>query len=794
MRDGDKRSVASLLLGCACATLATGIAQAQTPAPDRVAKGDVTIRETSHGVPHVLASDLRGAGYGAGYAQARIAICEMAGRFVTVRAERSLFFGADGDVSDGPARVTNLESDFFWQRIRDARLVEGELALPEPIGPSAGLRQLIEGFAAGYNRYLADTGRSRLPDKRCAGQPWVRPITAHDVYLRAMHWNLYRSGGALVRQLVAAAPNGAPAKTASIVAHIDGEMRRGDGSNMIALGAETTDNGRGMLFANPHWTWEGPDSWIEAHLTVPGKLNVTGMQTIGLPVVQTGFNDTVAWAGTTSFANRYTFYKLRLKPGARDTVLIDGKEQRLTPRTVRVRARGADGRIVTREHIFWESPFGLAVVDKDLPWGADSLYAVKDVAYSFRWLSQQLRINQATSAEDLSAAAAKYMAIGWRNLSAADKDGNVFYGDRTAIPAAPDDFATACAADRGSIGRGRGADILVLDGSRSACEWRSYADAPVRGIFGAAELPQLHRRDYIVQSNDTHWVNNLREPLEGFPKLMGPERTARTLRTRNALDKVEQRLAGTDGLPGNRFTLPQLKTVTMDNRVFTTRLWLDDVLAMCADPAMPADFAEAGRVLRAWDRKNDVDSRGALLWRRFAERLAPDGQRTGTLDLYRVPFDVKRPVSTPSGLNTADPRVRAALRGAIDDLRASGIALDARLGDYQYAFKGTERIPVAGGVDVEGQYNLTDARRGWVPGEGYPDVWSGSSFIMWMQFTDQGPRGQSIMTMSQSRDPGSPFFTDQSRMWVSKQTKAMLFDEASIAADDNLKVTRLRAK
>ena len=785
---GGIGSFARLLASGTGLVLMAGLAQAQ-PAPVR---GSVAIRETSHGVPHVLASDLRGVGYGAGYAQARIAICEMAGRFVTVRAERSLFFGADSNVPDGPARVTNLESDFFWQRIRDERLVERELALPEPIGPSASLRQLIEGFAAGYNRYLADTGVASLPDKRCAGRSWVRPITAHDVYLRAMHWNLYRSGGALVRQLVAATPQGAPARTASILGHIDKELRRGDGSNMIALGAEATDNGRGMLFANPHWTWEGPDSWIEAHLTVPGKLNVIGMQTIGLPVVQTGFNDNVAWAGTTSFANRYTFYKLKLVPGSRDTVLIDGKPRRLTPRRVRVRLRAPDSRIVTREHVFWESPFGLVFVDKDLPWSTGSLYAVKDVAYSFRWLSQQLRINQATSAKDLSTAAAAYMAIGWRNLSAADKDGNVFYGDRTAIPAVPNELARTCAADRGSIGRGRGADILVLDGSRSACDWATFADAPVRGIFGAAQLPQLHRRDYILQSNDTHWLNNLRQPLEGFPSLMGPERTARTLRTRNAIDKVESRLAGTDGLPGNRFTLPLLKTITMDNRVFTANLWLDDVLAMCANPAMPSDFAEVGRVLRAWDRRNDVDSRGALLWRRFAERLAPDGMRTGALDLYRVPFDVKRPVATPTGLRTEDPRVKAALRGAIDDLRGSGIALDARLGDYQYSFKGAERIPVAGGVDVEGQYNLTDARRGWVPGQGYPDVWSGSSFIMWMQFTDTGPRGQSIMTMSQSRDPGSPFFADQSRMWVGKQTKAMLFDEADIARDRNLKITRLR--
>ena len=76
--------------------------------------------------------------------------------------------------------------------------------------------------------------------------------------------------------------------------------------------------------------------------------------------------------------------------------------------------------------------------------------------------------------------------------------------------------------------------------------------APVPGIFSADQLPQLHRRDYMAQSNDTHWLNNARQPLEGFPLIMGAERTPRDLRTRNALLKVEDRLAGIDGYPGNR--------------------------------------------------------------------------------------------------------------------------------------------------------------------------------------------------------------------------------------------------
>lgn len=746
-----------------------------------------SIRTTSHGVPHVIAPDYLGVGFGAGYAQAGHVICEMAGRFLTVRAERSLFLGPDEPVPDGPAPVRNIESDFFWQRIIDARIVEGDLRKPPPLGPSKDDRDLARGFAAGYNQYLADVGVANLSDPRCRGAVWVRPITERDVYLRAMHWNLFRSGGSLIAQLVAASPDGTPAATTAADV-VRAGVEAANGSNMIALGADATDTGRGMLFANPHWFWEGPDSWVEMHLTIPGRLNVIGMQTIGLPVIQTGFNNAVAWAGTSSFANRYTFYRLPLERGSRVSYRVDGALKRLTARTVSVQARTATGSIETRRHTFWESPFGLAIADRNLPWTDTHVFVMRDVGYTFRWLGQQLRINTATSTTDLADTASAYMAIGWRNLAAADADGRVFYGDRTAVPAVSSERARDCAVDAGDRGDTGRAQILVLDGGRAACQWATLTDAPVPGIFGARDLPQLHRRDYVLQSNDTHWLNNLRAPLEGYPSVMGPERTARTLRTRNALSKVEGRLTGTDGHPGNRFSLELLKTITMDNRVFSADIWLEDVVRLGEQVGAADAVVRAAAVLRRWDRTENLDSSGALLWRRFVERLTAAVGRAGLAGLSTVPFDASDPVRTPRGLRTDDPRVAPALIAAVTDLQGSGIPLDASLRPYQFVVKGDLRIPVSGGPESVGQYNKIDARHGWTPGQGYPDVNNGSSFIMWMRFTPAGPEGESIMTMSQSRNPASPYFADQTQLWATLTTKRMLFTEADIAADPRLRV------
>ena len=759
-----------------------------------------TIRTTAYGVPHVSADSYADLGFGAGYAYAQQALCEIAGRFVTVRAERSRYFGPDERVPDGPGRAANLESDFFWRRILDLELVEQELALPPPLGPSDELRQLMSGYAAGYNEYLAVTGVEHLPDPRCRGQAWVRPITEKDLYLRAMHWNLYRSGGSIISQIVAAAPpwpepgrgpaaarSAAPVEEAQTVRQVlQEEFERADGSNMIAIGADATDNGRGMLFANPHWTWEGPDRWFEMHLTIPGRLNVYGMQTSGLPVIQTGFNEHVAWAGTSSVANRWTIYELKLAPGRPTSYVYDGTVRTMTPRVVRVEAKGADGRIATREHTFWETHFGPMLQDRNLAWNDETAYAMRDVAYTFRWLGQQLRINQSRSTKELSDSGREYMAIGWRNLAAADSGGNVFYGDRTAVPNVSDRQIEACATSRIAREELRQySRMLLLDGSRSACEWGAAPDAPVPGILPASALPELHRRDYVLQSNDTHWLNSLGQPLEGYPAIMGDERTPRTLRTRNALRKVESRLNGTDRHPGTRFTLPLLKTITMDNQVFSADLWLQDTVAFCR--TIPT-LGEACDVLAAWDKTENLDSPGALLWRRFVERLGSGGGRQGAIDLYTTKFDPADAIRTPTGLDVRNPRVSTALRAAVADLKDSGIPLRATLRDYQYAIKGNDRIPISGGPEAVGQYNRADARGGWVPGAGYPGLDSGASFIMWMQFTDAGPVGESILTFSQSPNPASPHYADQTRLWSEMKTKPIQFREGDIAAVETLTI------
>src|SRR5215216_4276353 len=98
------------------------------------------VRRTTGGWAHVKARDYGSLGFGYGYAYAQDQICELADIVTTVNARRSRWFGT----GDG-----NLESDFFYQWIRDRRVVERLAHRKAPHGPSKVVRATVMGFVAG---------------------------------------------------------------------------------------------------------------------------------------------------------------------------------------------------------------------------------------------------------------------------------------------------------------------------------------------------------------------------------------------------------------------------------------------------------------------------------------------------------------------------------------------------------------------------------------------------------------------------------------------------------------------
>ncbi len=93
---------------------------------------------------------------------------------------------------------------------------------------------------------------------------------------------------------------------------------------------------------------------------------------------------------------------------------------------------------------------------------------------------------------------------------------------------------------------------------------------------------------------------------------------------------------------------------------------------------------------------------------------------------------------TPRGLNTAAPGFATALGGAVAELRAAGIPLDAPLGRHRFVVRNGKRIPVHGGTEPLGVWNKVEPV--WnAAGGGYTEVTTGSSCLQAVGWNGGGP-------------------------------------------------------
>ena len=784
-----------------------------------------TIKYTRYGVPHITAPNVRSLAFGWGYAFAKDNICEIAETYVTVNGDRSRWFGPDGKwtFSGNSAVYNNLESDFFYQQINDSGLIEDLLTRKPPEGPKREVKQGVRGYVAGYNHYLGQVGRKGISDPACRGERWVRPIKAIDSYRRFFQLASLASQGVAIGSIASAAPVAGAEAAAKQQAFerwtSDPDSAQGlmkiqpqIGSNAYGIGADASSNGKGLLYGNPHFPWDGSERLYQSHLRVPGKIDVQGASLMGVPLINIGWTKGLAWSHTVATAWRFIPYQLTLAPGDPYSYVIDGQTRPMERRVVTVKVRTPEG-LEERTNTIYYTEFG-PVFDSlqgiPLPWLPTTAFAMHDVNESnFRYLNHFFANNKAQSVAEYDRIQAKYQGIPWVNSIAADRKGNAYYSMGGAIPYVTDEKAAACATAAGQatfavLG------LPLMDGSRSDCLPDSSPEAAAPGIFPHSEIPTLIRSDYVENGNDSHWLTNPHEPLTGFDRVIGIEGAERTYRTRIGLIQAEERIAGTDGFSGKGFNLERLENVSFGNRNYLGELWRDDLVGLCRlVPVMAGrtgavvDVGDACDALAAWDLRDNLDSRGSILFRRFATRLLgnfrslPTGTqgftRPGDQTLYTRQYSSADPLNTPSGLNVLNPLVQAALADAVADLEGIGAAPDDPLGIWQYDVRGDQRIPIHGGPGGHGVFNVISAR--WNPREGYSDVYHGSSFIAAVQFKGgKCPvKADTFVTYSQSQDPTSKHVNDFTKAYSKKRWSRAASCMSQVNRDPKLKVLKVRS-
>lgn len=751
------------------------------------------IRRTGFGIPHIRANDYASLGYGMAYAYAQDNLCLLADQVVTVNGERSKTFGPEGTVTVSFKPIPNLQSDAFFKGIFDE---DGLRAGYAQMSPEA--RELLRGYIAGFNRYLKDTPPANFP-AACRNAAWVRPLTLGDMMRMGEEKAIQASAGAMLAGIVAAQPPGRtpvaereiPPQAVDTVA-LDRELQLRDmpiGSNGWAFGADATANRRGVLLGNPHFPWTTTNRFYQVHLTVPGKLDVMGASIAAFPVVSIGFNKDVAWTHTVSTGRRFTLFELKLAEGDPTTYLVDGTPHKMTTRTVAFDVKLPDGRLERRTHTFYDTIYGpvLSMPSGGMPWTTQKAYALRDAnRNNTRSVDSWLHIGQARDVAGIRQAIGN-LGIPWVNTIATDRNGRALFADVSTTPDVPAAELQRCAPSPLAGKLFKDAGLVLLDGSRGTCNWQVDPASPVPGLVAPARMPVLERDDYVANSNDSSWLTNPAQKLTGFSPVMGSVDVPQRLRTRIGLIEIGRRLAGTDGLPGNRIDLPNLQAMIFSNANLAGQLVLGDLLAACkATPAPDADVRDGCAALGQWNRTSNADARAAHLFREFWMRAKDIAQ------VHAVEFDPADPVHTPRGLRMNDATVRTAvfkaLKEAVGAVRKAGFALDAPLGTVQAAHAPDGSIALHGGEEYEGVLNKLQTLP--IGPKGLP-VYFGTSYIQTVTFDDQGPVADAILTYGESTDHASPHAFDQMRAYAGKHWNRLPFSEAAIAADPTLKVTRL---
>ncbi|MHB1328409.1 MAG: penicillin acylase family protein, partial [Gemmatimonadales bacterium] len=222
------------------------------------------------GVPHIYAANDAEAFRGFGYAQAAAHGNLLLKLYAEARGRSAEYWGE-----------ANLPSDRFVRTMGvPARAAEWYTAMDPTFQAN------LDAFAAGINQYA-----ERYPDRIADSVKVVLPVTAQDVIAhgqRVIHF-LFMFFGQV--DLPATMANGAP------------------GSNMWAVAPSRSASGNPLLLGNPHLPWTDLYLFFEAHQVTPDR-NLYGVSLIGIPTINIGFNDFVAWSHTVNTQDGADVYRV----------------------------------------------------------------------------------------------------------------------------------------------------------------------------------------------------------------------------------------------------------------------------------------------------------------------------------------------------------------------------------------------------------------------------------------------------------------------------------------------------
>ena len=406
-------------------------------------------------------------------------------------------------------------------------------------------------------------------------------------------------------RLLAAGAAFFPARTSTLR---EDDERRSMASNNWAVAPRRSATGHALLAGDPHLDLTLPSIWYEAHLVVPGALDVAGVTIPGSGAIVIGFNRDVAWTLTNSGADVLDLYAEQVDDSVVPTrYRLDGAWKALESRVERY--RGPGGETIATDTLYFTHRGPMQRVHG-------------------RWLSMRWTVLEAgteidafhdaahaRSAADLQAAFSHSYRAPAQNVIAADRAGHIAINTQGRFP----------------IRAGDGSGSTVRDGGSGANDWL--------GAIAGDELPQSidPAQGFLASANQqpvdprvtTRWWGGSYDPWRAM-------RINTLLRGDSAVTVDAMRRFQTD--PGSaRADLFVPEFLAAATRVLAR-----------ANDAPNASLAEARRLLSQWDRRYTRDDVRAVLFEGAMQELA-----SRTWDELIVPGSTRRIITPQSAMLAA---------------------------------------------------------------------------------------------------------------------------------------------
>lgn len=680
----------------------------------------VKIRWTENDVPHIEADNYESLGFGYGYVHAKDRLAEISAQAIVLRGERSKYYGAEQFSTIGFLKTTNLNSDLMF-RLR----MPVEWAKEELVNLSDDARAYVIGYVNGLNHFVQSLTEEEWNERNSA-EPLIT-FEPEDVIRSAMRFGIMKELIEIGPHLVSS--SGAWSSDLTSKHHrCHGEdviVEGGFGSNAWAFGGDVVEGEGAILLGNPHSAWQRTPHqqriyMHQYHLTIPGELDVAGTSFLGFPLPLTGYNGDVSWsildaATVTSFV----FQLMKVQEAALNpTYFMDGEHKQLQIKEISIDVLEDNGGVETRCYYFLHSELGYLFKLPQRPGKPEGWYAITNPGErNARGINQFLAAAKTSTTKEFVDAISSHRGI-LCQLIVADRHGDIAYVMAGNVPPITDEQMS-----QGHIGD-QDVAFNVLDGTRSEYSFRGKDQRPLTAP--KSFYPNVFSRGIIHNTNNSYKYTEYGFCQQDFPSVFGQHKPeyqvaksiAAGLRYDPRLAMSAIRMKELSKAPA--ITPSNALEVLFDNRNYAAETFLSDILTHLQTTSS-VSIQSAIKVLVKWDRKNNSDSHGALLFHLFWNKVVQ-------LNLLIVPSCGDPELGTQLNLSADSvEKIHQALEESVAEIQQFDFELDTAWGKVLCKTDNGEVIPLHGGSYLEGILN------GEMPAplekSGFPYILFGTAYI-----------------------------------------------------------------